>query len=342
MKRTSTFLIGIIFLAAAMLAGHAAAQDCVEPPAGLVSWWPGDGNADDIVGGNHGTLVNEASFTAGMVDQAFQLDGVADYVVTSAAGPLAGSARSILAWAKTSSTDTQTFFSYGKAGGTGSSFRAQVNGAVFGSCQGVTIDTSNTLVTYSATIADGEWHHYAWVVPQGARTNDVRIYQDGNRLTDICTSFGSNPLVNTLSDQPINIGRYFDADPFFNGVIDEVSLYERALSQDEVLGVFLAGSAGKCKQVLDEDEDGIPDSEDNCPLTPNPDQDDADGDGAGDACDNCPVANPDQRDDDGNGIGDVCDQLAEFLDHTHTYLTGKGEGHNNTEAETGPAELPVE
>jgi hypothetical protein len=64
---------------------------------------------------------------------------------------------------------------------------------------------------------------------------------------------------------------------------------------------------------LDEDEDGIPDSSDNCPLTPNPDQEDADGDGVGEVCDNCPVSNPDQRDDDENGIGDACDQLAEFL-----------------------------
>ena len=79
-------------------------------------------------------------------------------------------------------------------------------------------------------------------------------------------------------------------------------------------------------------------------MTPNPLQDDTDEDGAGDACDNCPVSNPDQRDDDGNGIGDVCDQLAEFLnlDHTHTYLTGKGKGHNKAEAETGPAEPPLE
>ncbi len=43
MKRTSMFLIAIIFLATAMLAVPAAAQVCVEPPAGLVSWWPGTG-----------------------------------------------------------------------------------------------------------------------------------------------------------------------------------------------------------------------------------------------------------------------------------------------------------
>ena len=34
--------------------------------------------------------------------------------------------------------------------------------------------------------------------------------------------------------------------------------------------------------------------------------------------------------------------LVEVLDHSHTYRTGKGEGHNNTEAETGPAEPPLE
>ncbi len=127
----------------------------------------------------------------------------------------------------------------------------------------------------------------------------------------------------------------------FQGRLDEVEIFNRALSASEIQAIFNAGSAGKCKQVLDEDEDGIPDSSDNCPNTPNPAQEDADGDGSGDACDNCPIPNPDQRDDDENGVGDVCDQLVEFLDHTHTYRTGKGKGHNEIEAETGPAEPPL-
>ena len=49
---------------------------------------------------------------------------------------------------------------------------------------------------------------------------------------------------------------------------------------------------------LDSDNDGIPDTEDNCPLTPNPDQLDTDGDGSGDACD---------PDDDNDGIPDTED-----------------------------------
>lgn len=53
---------------------------CVAPPTGLVSWWPGDGTAIDIVGNNHGILQNGATFAPGMVGLAFSLDGTDDYV----------------------------------------------------------------------------------------------------------------------------------------------------------------------------------------------------------------------------------------------------------------------
>ncbi|MFO0753327.1 MAG: choice-of-anchor Q domain-containing protein [Thermodesulfovibrionales bacterium] len=57
----------------------------------------------------------------------------------------------------------------------------------------------------------------------------------------------------------------------------------------------------------DNDNDGTPDSSDNCPAVANIDQSDIDGDGIGDACDNCPtVSNPDQSDSGGDGFGDAC------------------------------------
>lgn len=73
--------------------------------------------------------------------------------------------------------------------------------------------------------------------------------------------------------------------------------------------------------IPDGDGDGVLDSVDNCPTTPNTDQLDSDGDGQGNACDsdddndgvpdggdNCPiVANPNQLDTDGDGQGDACD-----------------------------------
>ena len=58
----------------------------------------------------------------------------------------------------------------------------------------------------------------------------------------------------------------------------------------------------------DADGDGVVNSLDNCPNTPNADQADADSDGVGDVCDNCPAtANANQADWDGDGIGDACD-----------------------------------
>lgn len=71
----------------------------------------------------------------------------------------------------------------------------------------------------------------------------------------------------------------------------------------------------------DRDQDGVPDSADNCPDAPNNDQADQDGDHIGDVCDsdrdgdgvdngvdNCSnIANPDQVDTDGDGEGDPCD-----------------------------------
>ena len=53
----------------------------IQPPAGMVGWWPGDGNAEDIIGGNHGTLTGD--FVEGMVQQGFGLDGVSDHILVS-------------------------------------------------------------------------------------------------------------------------------------------------------------------------------------------------------------------------------------------------------------------
>jgi hypothetical protein len=52
-----------------------SADTCVPPPAGLVSWWPGDGNAQDIIGPNDGTLQGGATFAPGVVGEAFKLNG---------------------------------------------------------------------------------------------------------------------------------------------------------------------------------------------------------------------------------------------------------------------------
>src|SRR5439155_8470225 len=44
------------FSACASVTAPTPPPTCVTPPSGMVSWWPGDGNANDIQGGNNGTL----------------------------------------------------------------------------------------------------------------------------------------------------------------------------------------------------------------------------------------------------------------------------------------------
>jgi len=51
----------------------AAWADCTPAPAGLVSWWPGEGNGNDAMGANNGTLEN-TGFSSGEVGQAFNLN----------------------------------------------------------------------------------------------------------------------------------------------------------------------------------------------------------------------------------------------------------------------------
>src|SRR5205085_12281386 len=78
---------------------QAQVQTCTSAPPNMVSWWPGDGNANDIQGSNNGTLQNGATFAAGNVGQAFSFDGFDDYMQASDTGlPFGSGARTLDFW----------------------------------------------------------------------------------------------------------------------------------------------------------------------------------------------------------------------------------------------------
>lgn len=84
---------------------QATAQTCVQAPSGLLGWWPGDGNANDIYGVNHGILKNGLMFESGMVGQAFNLDGTDDFVEIPDASTLdIPGSLSVDAWIRLNST----------------------------------------------------------------------------------------------------------------------------------------------------------------------------------------------------------------------------------------------
>ena len=65
---------GLFLLAAIIAAPQTQGASCYPPPSGLISWWPAEGNANDLVGGNNGVTTN-ISFSAGEAGGAFYLNG---------------------------------------------------------------------------------------------------------------------------------------------------------------------------------------------------------------------------------------------------------------------------
>lgn len=211
------------------------------PPANLVGWWGGDGDALDLFGSNNGTLQNGTGFSIGRVGQSFSFDGVNDYVQTDLdIQPSAMPSVTFEAWVfPRSATGFDQAIISGDDGGwdrqigispSGTSFRAQ----------------TGTATTFDAGTVDyNQWQHIAVVYTP----SDVKIYKNGVEF-----SFGSAPTgqasLNRLAlgsnrCPPCVMGSQTQQ---FNGLIDEASVYDRALSLAEIRSIYNASLGGKLKQ----------------------------------------------------------------------------------------------
>jgi uncharacterized repeat protein (TIGR03803 family) len=226
---------------------------CLPPPSGLVSWWPGDGNALDIVGGNNGVLSNGATFAAGEVCQAFSFTNDLAAVVVGSATNLQLSAFTIETWFRRRSTSIITLDSCASA----ALFGFGLNGyGLFIELDGSGNDVLTlTQVGYGRilagppSIADTNWHHGAvtWSGQAAA------FYLDGVAISNDGCSTGQSPCFSFTFNTQAAIGSL--AVPItgactFDGDIDEVSVYNRVLSAQEILNIYNAGAAGKCKPLL--------------------------------------------------------------------------------------------
>lgn len=230
--------VGLILLPA-----PAAGADCVFTPPGLVAWWPGQGDATDQVGTNHGTI-SGATFAAGHVGQAFSFDGNDAISVADAANLRPVTNLTIEGWIKTSGIAESAFVGFIAArsgnGFTGYEFLVatpsqggRLRFLLNGGGGGASLDSTNS-------VTDGVFHHVAATYDGVA----MRIYRDG-----VCeTELPMTQPINYVTGQPLWIGRReFSPIPgYFPGLIDELSIYNRALSAGEIAAIYAAGSSGKC------------------------------------------------------------------------------------------------
>jgi hypothetical protein len=84
----------------------ATGSSCIAPPLDIVAWYPGDGNANDIIAGRNGVLQNGASFAPGIVGQAFSFDGLSSVVEVQdcCAGGFGSAPFTVALWAKFNDT----------------------------------------------------------------------------------------------------------------------------------------------------------------------------------------------------------------------------------------------
>lgn len=231
------------------LPGNDFGIDCVPPPPDLVSWWPGDSDADDIVGPNHGTMQNGATFTSGLVGQAFSFDGVDDYIQFGDILDGLNGGFTLEAWISTTATvgNKPIIAKYWTMGSswiirTNENDPSKVDFTVCSpSCE--TPADAVQLVSTS-NINDGEWHFIAATFDGTTQ----QLYVDGE-----LEASGTNTNPAWTDNHHFCIGSFCDSNGNsylpFSGLIDEVSIYSRALSQEEIESIYQAGSAGKCKTL---------------------------------------------------------------------------------------------
>ena len=240
----------LVALSLALFLSWAVAATSEEKPAGawagkpktldtdpnLVGWWKfdeiagktaADSSRRDRKGALKGDLSFDKNSAEGKIGKALKLDGK-DYVeITKYKGVTGTRPRSIAAWVRTTNPKGE-IISWGA-----DDFGKMWTYGFIRERIGVT--PSGGYLYINAPVHDDKWHHVAAVVREAELPNlhdDVKLYKDGEpaEIHDI----GLLDLwpIDTGKDIDVRIGRGF------TGLLDDVRIYDRALSEDEVKAIF--------------------------------------------------------------------------------------------------------
>ncbi len=219
------------------------------PTQGLVAYYPFNGNANDESGnGNNGTVFG-ATLTMdrfGSTNSAYHFDGN-DYIKASADNlPMVERTTSLWFNANTLST-RPVLLGYGGKGSPGTSWWMNINhGGTLAYFLGVHFTQSNYLRYFYSQQPTGEWINFVATT----NSNGSKIYINGEEMasnsffinntyvTGKDLSFGVNVSGNGIAPATdSNTG-------YFKGIIDEIRIYNRALTKEEIQLLYHIGGWG--------------------------------------------------------------------------------------------------
>jgi hypothetical protein len=216
-------------------------------PSGLVGYWNFDQGSGTIAYdssgyNNHGTIYG-ASWTSGKVNSALNFDGTNEYVDcgnNETLDPTQGA--TIEAWVNFNqlpSTAKHIMSIAGRSGyGTDLDLQTETDNKFKFYIDGSKLAVSNTVAETN------KWYHIAGTYQAN---NNIKIYGNGvlEKTTSIGVSRGTNPNNFSIGPSLIFPGR------FFNGTIDEVKIFNRALSAEEIVAEYIHVSISPSSDVMD-------------------------------------------------------------------------------------------
>jgi len=218
---------------------------------GLIARWTFDegsgSTAYDLVGGNHGTIYG-AQWTDGIIGGALNFDGIGDYVKVPDADVLdfaAGESFTLCAWLKYSTANQGRIQKYNNISRNGYNIfvnNAHTPGLI--AC-GTLSDGVSADAAYNGAYNDGEWHLAALVRDQSG--NHIDLYVDGLwRDGDV---EATRDLRNS-GDLHLG-GSWMLLADFFEGDMDDVRIYGRALSVEGIEQLYQQGAAPPVQVAVD-------------------------------------------------------------------------------------------
>lgn len=220
--------------------------------AGLVALWSGEGNGEDPVNGNTATLLGNMAFAEGQKGQAFFLDGTSAHLRIPESPTLdlgKGDGLTIEAWIEP--RDVMGFhpiLEWVKGDKLGAQLwighRPEDQGVLFG----VIVDTegkSHTLVSPPAAVLARTLQHVAMTYDRksgiGALYINGAVVAQEDLGSFVPQTTGDIWISRRPGDQP----GAWTFEKYFSGLIDELSLYNRALPASEIREISGSGSAGE-------------------------------------------------------------------------------------------------